>query len=1405
MVDRHKIIQIFKASPTPTSIVTADDPDFSFLLVNDAYTKMTQRDEKELIGHSLFEAFPVNPDEEKPTGVDKLRESFQKVIANKQADELSRIRYDIRHGDSFQQKYWKVINTPVLGEDDEVELIVNSATNITKQVLSEQINNLMLNNTEDSFIYINLDLVIQDFNDLFVENYKDIFGVEVKTGESILDYAQPERREIVKSIYKQVFEGEIVEGELPLETSKGDFRYFTIKYKPARDNQGEIIGSFISLLEKTAEKKAKLELKQKEAQFRSLVEQGGDVVVIFDTDGYPKYITPSVENIFGYTIPEAKEINVNEVTHPEDFKFIEQAIKKAEKSPGKTVSVQPIRMKLKDNSWRWFETSITDLRHEPSVEGIVDNIRDVHEQVMTKQLLEQSKQKYQNVVEHSTIMFYQHDTEGVLNYVSPQSKKFLGHPPEKAMRNWTEYITDHPANKEGEKITQKAIETGEAQEPYELQLKTADNRIIWVEVNEAPLKENGEVVGIIGSLTDITERKQYEEELRKSLERYDYASKATRDAIYDWDIINDDLHWGEGFKTLFGHQPGDGTYPLKKYVESVHPDDNAEALKDLEFTLNDSSMNKWTFEYRFQKADGSYAHVVENGYIIRDGDGKAVRMIGAIRDISETKREEIQTQLQNRVSQFFKTKDRLNPILDNLLNFLTEYEKFSFAEIWLVSGDEKHLNLVSKFARDRAGNQFYKNTKNKTRVVKTEGLPGIVWENKKTEVWDNIDTEEQFIRNKAAKKSGIKSAFSLPLFYNEDLIGVLILGSIESSGNNRNKIEAYEILPHFLGAEIKRKQQEEEMLLLFESSPDILAITDPDNHFVKVNPSFCELMGYTEEELTSQPFDNFVHPDDLTSTRKEYQETITGQRQTDNFVNRLITKSGEYRWISWSTSDVFGEDNYMFAFGRDITEQAELEQLLNQAQRMARIGGWKLDLQHDEVYWSPITKNIHEVEPDFKPNLETGINFYKEGESRETIQKAIDAAIERGSSFDVELEIITANGNERWVRTKAEPVLLDGKCISLFGSFQDITDRKESEKELEKAYNEKETILESIGDAFFAVDKNWNVTYWNRAAERILQTPKSAILNQNIWDIYQDATEMPTYTYYHRVMHERKPVEFEDYYKGLNKWFSVSAYPSQNGISVFLKDITESKKARKELERLNDELKKQTEELEASNAELEQFAYVASHDLQEPLRMVSSFLTQLDKKYSGQLDEKANQYIHFAVDGSMRMRQIILDLLNYSRLNRDKNDREPTDLNKILDDVQSLERSAIEESGAIIEIESLPTLHINPGAIKQVFQNLIGNAIKYQVPNNTPKINVTVEESDTQWKFCVQDNGIGISPEYKETIFQIFQRLHTRDQYSGTGIGLAICKKIIERHDGEIWVESEEGKGSTFCFTLPKQ
>ena len=239
-----------------------------------------------------------------------------------------------------------------------------------------------------------------------------------------------------------------------------------------------------------------------------------------------------------------------------------------------------------------------------------------------------------------------------------------------------------------------------------------------------------------------------------------------------------------------------------------------------------------------------------------------------------------------------------------------------------------------------------------------------------------------------------------------------------------------------------------------------------------------------------------------------------------------------------------------------------------------------------------------------------------------------------------------------------------------------------------------------------------------------------------------------------------------------------------------------------ERKRMEKALRKKTEELARSNEDLEQFAYVASHDLQEPLRMVTSYVQLLSKRYKAKLDADANEFIDFAVDGAVRMRKLINDLLTYSRVGTQGKELSPTDSEAVLAQSVNDLKVTIEENGALVTHDPLPTVMADSPQLEQLFQNLIGNAIKFR-GNEPPHVHISASRNGKGWIFSIRDNGIGFAPEYSERVFVIFQRLHSRQEYAGTGIGLAICKKIVERHGGHIWVESDVGKGAIFRFTIP--
>jgi signal transduction histidine kinase len=284
------------------------------------------------------------------------------------------------------------------------------------------------------------------------------------------------------------------------------------------------------------------------------------------------------------------------------------------------------------------------------------------------------------------------------------------------------------------------------------------------------------------------------------------------------------------------------------------------------------------------------------------------------------------------------------------------------------------------------------------------------------------------------------------------------------------------------------------------------------------------------------------------------------------------------------------------------------------------------------------------------------------------------------------------------------------------------------------------------------------------------------------------------FSYLFEYAREKHQEELRSAQNDLEKQVEERTLALREAIQSLQNEIAERRRAEAALE-------KKTVELGRSNRDLEQFAYVASHDLQEPLRMVTSYVQLLTRRYQGKLDSDADEFIRFAEDGAVRMWKLINDLLAYSRAGTQGKELEPTDCETALH--QSLDnlKMAIEENGVIVTRDPLPTVMADHPQLIQLFQNLIGNAIKFR-GDEPPRVHVSASRNGNGWIFSVRDNGIGIAPEYAKRIFIIFQRLHSREKYAGTGIGLAICQKIVERHGGRIWVESELGKGATFYFTL---
>ena len=420
------------------------------------------------------------------------------------------------------------------------------------------------------------------------------------------------------------------------------------------------------------------------------------------------------------------------------------------------------------------------------------------------------------------------------------------------------------------------------------------------------------------------------------------------------------------------------------------------------------------------------------------------------------------------------------------------------------------------------------------------------------------------------------------------------------------------------------------------------------------------------------------------------------------------------------------------------------------------------------------------------------------------------------TNYSMEKRYICKNGAFVWVNLTVAPVRdAHGELECFISIVKDISERKEAEAALQESEARYRFLADAMPQIVFTSDPNGHVDYFN---ER--------------WYDYTGMTEEETAGWgWQPVLHpddlqnclnrwtdsltNHIPYEVEYRFKrGLDetyRWHLGRALPRYNEAGDIVQwvgtctDIEDFKQAQAALLEMNDALEarvsERTADLMRSNEELQQFAYVASHDLQEPLRMIGSYTQLLARRYQGQLDEKADKYIAYAVDGVTRMQTMIQDLLGYSRVGAQERILRETRVNEAVDIALVNLSTAVKDSGATITVDALPTLMADASQLVSLFQNLIGNAIKYR-GDAPPHIHIHACQQDQQWLFSVQDNGIGIDPQFAERIFVIFQRLHGRGEYSGTGIGLAICKKIVERHNGHIWMESEVGKGSTFFFSL---
>jgi PAS domain S-box-containing protein len=611
------------------------------------------------------------------------------------------------------------------------------------------------------------------------------------------------------------------------------------------------------------------------------------------------------------------------------------------------------------------------------------------------------------------------------------------------------------------------------------------------------------------------------------------------------------------------------------------------------------------------------------------------------------------------------------------------------------------------------------------------------------------------------------------------------------------------------------KQNELEFSSAFEYASIGMALVSTEGKWIRVNKSLCDLLGYEESELLARTFQDITHPDDLEKDLDYVKQMLLGKIASYQMEKRYFTKSGDLVWVLLAVSLVrdSGQPKHFISQIQNITQRKKLQDLIQvEKQRLQQIikgtdaGTWEWNVQTGEVIFNEKWANLigytlEELEP---VSIETWMKFTHPEDLEESSRRLQECFEKKEFQYKCACRMKHKAGHWVWImdRGKVFSWTEEGLPELMFGSHIDISGMKELEEKLNLERQKFYSIFNSTFQFIGFLDLDGTLLEANQTALEFAGLVPEDVIGKKFWDCYWWQISSET-------QHHLKQA-IETALTGQDVKYEVAVWDkAKNPVTILfnlkpLKDLDGKVLAViPEGTPIQDIVDARTA-LITSNQELEDFASVAAHDLKEPLRAISQFLTRLNQRNEELFDEKSKRDIHFVLDGAKRMDSLIQDLLEYAQIGSKEAAFEQINLNQTLEEVMGLMASVIEEKNAIVTISELPSVWAQPTGMKLLFQNLLGNALKYQSQNSQPEITIASEEFENHFVISVKDNGIGMSPINLSKIFNRFSRLHSSSAFAGVGMGLATCKKIADIHQAKLEVGSELGKGSIFYFKLPK-